>query len=85
MDLESIEEKEKNNSEMSDLTDDKGAFCSVLPIIKHVLFYLCDEGLVIDLVASFYMIDTIECAGRCERQTGDSRSWNYEGNSWKKT
>jgi hypothetical protein len=38
MDLESIEEKEKNYSEISDLTDDKGAFCSVLPIIKHVLF-----------------------------------------------
>jgi hypothetical protein len=48
MDLESIEEREKNYSEISDLTDDNGAFCSVLPIIKHVFFYLCDEGLVIE-------------------------------------
>ncbi len=46
MDLESIEEKRKNYSEISDLTGDKGTFGSVLPIIKHVLFYLCDEGLV---------------------------------------
>ncbi len=54
-----MKREKKNYSEISDLTVDKGAFGSVLPIIKHVLFYLCDEGLVIELEASFFMIDTM--------------------------
>jgi hypothetical protein len=30
-----------------------------LPILVQTIFYSCDKGLVIELVASFYMIDTM--------------------------